>query len=923
MIGLAAIAVLVAFGRVAPANGQEAAAGFDDAGFGKVPASLLDAVAAVPAGQRIPVVVEFVAPGGLDGLAGEAGGVGEPEVAGVVGVVGVVGVAELRTRALNAMGGLGALAPDGDEDEDVRVTERFWVVPAVSAEVSSVGLARLAASPDVRRVVSDEPLAVVLDPSARSFAPPTFTSDAMRTIGADAVWDGGATGQGTVIAFFDSGVDAGNAMIARRWRGLRTSTRASWFDPFRRASLPQDLIGHGTQVALAAVGALSTGDTLQFADGSTLVASSNLDVVTGTAPRAEWIAARVFVNFGGGVFSRRSVLLQAYQWALDPDGNPSTDDAPDVINNSWGILPTEDFDLCTDILYSAIDAAEAAGIAVLFSAGNAGPAPGSIAFPAARNDPGLRNFAVGGSVGTTTIGVAEFSGRGPSPCGAGIKPEIIAPSTVPEVRTVGPGRVRLTGFTAQGTSFSVAQASGAVALLRQARGGASPQALKQFLIDSADDVGATGPDPDAGYGLLDVPGSLSAAGSSVFAGRSLQVAGVESDAAGLVLRVRNRGDQAWGGGTLRLERVSAGVAGTGSVAGSGGVVATGSRGTGRAAEAVLPAIPAGGVLAASLPWTAGIPSVGTPARVRVLDAEGVVLDRLVWIGPPDGFGGFVLADGSVAAGANDFGRIGRVAAPQGFVWQGVELLPAAGVAVVAGNVVSDGFYATTLGRFDLKALGPAIETDWAPQRAATDAEASTADVRFDDFEALFPAGIEVSGTYTASDSGGVGALELALIIRNRSGQPVADLVAGLMADWDLAGGESVRWSDALQALVTESRDGGGGGGGGGAGGPITVVATDTVVSSAGELPLGTPGVAGFYEAGSGVLADSLLDATKLILLRGGVFAGLPGAGSATDNAALLGAGPLAVSAGGTVSVRFWLLAAADEAAAGARLAELR
>jgi hypothetical protein len=72
-----------------------------------------------------------------------------------------------------------------------------------------------------------------------------------------------------------------------------------------------------------------------------------------------------------------------------------------------------------------------------------------------------------------------------------------------------------------------------------------------------------------------------------------------------------------------------------------------------------------------------------------------------------------------------------------------------------------------------------------------------------------------------------------------------------------------------------------------------------------------------------VLADSLLDATKLILLRGGVFAGLPGAGSATDNAAVLGAGPLAVSAGGAVSVRFWLLAAADEAAAGARLAELR
>jgi hypothetical protein len=103
---------------------------------------------------------------------------------------------------------------------------------------------------------------------------------------------------------------------------------------------------------------------------------------------------------------------------------------------------------------------------------------------------------------------------------------------------------------------------------------------------------------------------------------------------------------------------------------------------------------------------------------------------------------------------------------------------------------------------------------------------------------------------------------------------------------------------------------------------VTLLASDTTVSATVELPLGTPGAAQFYEAGSGVLADSLLDTVKLDLVRGGSPM-LPGAGTALDNAALLGVGPFDVAAGATVTVRFWLLAAPDEAAGAARLEELR
>ncbi|MFW6040139.1 MAG: hypothetical protein ACOC9N_03585, partial [Gemmatimonadota bacterium] len=304
-------------------------------------------------------------------------------------------------------------------------------------------------------------------------------------------------------------------------------------------------------------------------------------------------------------------------------------------------------------------------------------------------------------------------------------------------------------------------------------------------------------------------------------------------------------------------------------------------------------------------------------RVTVTDLEGRrVLSRLVTAGPPDGFGGFVLTAGELSAGANDFGRLGRMAAPEGFVWRGTELLPAGGIGIAAGGVVSDGFYTNTLGRYDIKQFGPAADTDWAPQRTATDAQPATADVRFDDFESLEAAGLEVTGRYEATDSGGVGALGLSLTVTNRSGNGYSDVVVGTLADWDLAGGETVRWAPEIEALIAEPIGGTGSE-------AITLLASDTTVNAKVALPLGTPGNASFYEAGSGVLADSLVDAVKLDLLRGGSPGSLPGAGTATDNAALLGAGPFDLPAGGSVTVRFWLLAAPDEDAAAARLGELR
>ncbi|MCL7960009.1 MAG: S8 family serine peptidase [marine benthic group bacterium] len=798
-------------------------------------------------------------------------------------------VRRLQVRSANALVRL-----DSTErrlGSQLRVRERLWVVPAVMADATPAAVAALAADPSVVRIYLDERLPVTLSPLAGAIADPSFTSQAMQTIGADAVWDQGVTGAGTTIAFFDSGVDGSNAMVSSRWRGRSSEIRAAWFDPFTRASTPQDLIGHGTQVAVSSVGALATGDSLKFPDGSVIVASSPVDVVTGPAPGAEWIAARVFERFGGLDYTRRSVLLQAYQWALDPDGNPATQDAPDVINNSWGVFPGGvDFDACNDIIYDAIDAAEAAGIAVLFSSGNLGPAPGSVTPPGARDDPDLRSMAVGATTGVPgNLAVANYSGRGPSQCGGGVKPELVAPGQVPEVRAAGSSAARLTGFAVTGTSFSVAQVSGALALVLQLRPSASPEEAKRILLDTADDLGPGGPDNDSGYGLLNVPAAVQRA-NAAFAGGMLQASLLRRTRDSLYVSVGNRGSAPWAGGEVW-------------------VIPEGRPPVARD----LPYLAPGAIERFGL---AIDPESGTrTVRVAVTDPSGgIVLSRTLISGPPNLFGGWILEVGDLAAGGNDFGRFGRVAAFRGFEWQGTELLTGGGIAVAGSGRLSDGFYTTTLGRADLKASAPAIETDWAPTRSETDVEPMRAEYRFDDQEALRPLGLEVRAVSQVSEAGGVGALTVVATVRNLSGGRIADATPAFLADWDLDGGETVRWSSEMEALVAESRDGGG---------AITVLASEGVVVGRTSVPLGTPAPGGAYEPDSGVLWSTFEEADKLDLVTGADASGLPGFSTAIDRAALLSTGPFDLAAGESHTLRFWLLAAQSEAQAAARLRELR
>jgi hypothetical protein len=388
--------------------------------------------------------------------------------------------------------------------------------------------------------------------------------------------------------------------------------------------------------------------------------------------------------------------------------------------------------------------------------------------------------------------------------------------------------------------------------------------------------------------MLDVPAAVQRANAS-FAGGMLQASLARRTRDSVYVTVGNRGAGTWTGGELW-------------------VIPEGRPPVARD----LPALDPRAEVRFGVPLDPE--SAVRTVRVAVTDLSGgIVLSRVLVSGPPNLFGAWILEAGNLAAGGNDFGRFGRVAAFRGFEWLGAELLTAGGIAVSGAGRVSDGFYTTALGRAELKSSAPAVETDWAPSRSETDVEPTRAEFRFDDLEALGPIGLEVRAVAEASDVGGVGALTVIATVRNLTGGRIPDAIPAFMADWDLGGGETVRWSTEMAALVSESRDGGG---------PITVLASEGVVVARSSVPLGTP-VGGVYEPDSGVLWDTFEESDKLALVRGADPGGLPGFSTAVDRAGLLSVGPFDLAAGESRTVRFWLLAAQNEAQAAARLRDLR
>ena len=375
-------------------------------------------------------------------------------------------VANLRSRsAVNLVPLIAFLEKNG-----ARRVRELWLTNSVAAVLPASTVERLNTYPGISSVRLDE---VIPLPEAMPAAGAPLEWN-IAAVGAGELWNLGFTGQGVVVANMDSGVDVNHPDLTGRWRGGTNS----WFDAFDPATtVPRDGDGHGTATMSLMVG----GDA-----GGTAI---------GVAPGAQWIAARVFDDQGNAT---NSTLHQGFQWLLDPDGDPDTDDAPDVVNNSWGFRSL--VDLCYLEFQTDIQTLKVAGIAVVFSAGNEGSNPSTSISPA--NNP--ESFAVGAI--DSSLDIANFSSRGPSACilDNDFFPEVVAPGVNIKVADLTFG-LPIPRFTyLDGTSFAAPHVAGGMALLRQAFPGLDPIELESALIDSAVDLGAVGPDDDYGFGMLDV-----------------------------------------------------------------------------------------------------------------------------------------------------------------------------------------------------------------------------------------------------------------------------------------------------------------------------------------------------------------------------------------------------------------------------------
>jgi subtilisin family serine protease len=246
----------------------------------------------------------------------------------------------------------------------------------------------------------------------------------------------GVRGAGIIVGESDSGVEWTHEELVDGYLGRDGDHDYHWFDPWYGSREPVDYGGHGTHTL-----------------------GSVLGNRVGVAPDAEWIAcANLTRNVGNP-----ALYLACMQFMLAPfplDGDPFADGDPTrgahVLNNSWGCPP--EYEGCdAESLRSAVAALEMAGVFVVASAGNSGPACSTVADPIAM-------FGEAFSVGALDEqgNLAPFSSRGPVRLdGSGrIKPDIAAPGV--DVLSAYPNN---SYELASGTSMAGPHVAGVVALL--------------------------------------------------------------------------------------------------------------------------------------------------------------------------------------------------------------------------------------------------------------------------------------------------------------------------------------------------------------------------------------------------------------------------------------------------------------------------
>jgi subtilisin family serine protease len=274
-------------------------------------------------------------------------------------------------------------------------------------------------------------------------------------IKADQVWDlagkDSIQGAGVKIAVFDTGIDYTHPDLGGCF-GEACKVQGG-YDFYNDDAKPIDDNGHGTHVA-------------------GIIAANGL--LRGVAPEASLFAYKVCSSQG---ICPDYIIIKAFEAAMDPDGDPATDDRVDIINVSLGSPEGEGTP--DHILAQTLNQAVDAGILVVVSAGNEGEYNILHIGSLGSAEKGLTVAASDG-----LFGIAAFSTRGYIRQNGHAKPEISAPGVLINSTTLNQAYDKYSG-----TSMAAPFVSGAAALLLSQNSDYSVDELRSSLVSTTTDLG--------------------------------------------------------------------------------------------------------------------------------------------------------------------------------------------------------------------------------------------------------------------------------------------------------------------------------------------------------------------------------------------------------------------------------------------------
>ncbi|HSK25963.1 MAG TPA: S8 family serine peptidase [Jiangellales bacterium] len=311
-------------------------------------------------------------------------------------------------------------------------TVRTWAGPAVLADV--------AADPAVTGV--DVPRLLTADAADTGPTAPAGTLNHRSILLPEFVRATSLTGKGVTVAVIDSEVALRHPALAGRVVHRRNYTAEPWGTPH----------SHGTAVA----GIIGGADV---ADG-------------GIAPDVTLYNYKVLASsrlLNGDSFSGAIAIQQALE------------DGAQIANCSWGAGPVGPTKSREAI---AAETAWALGMAVVKSAGNAGPNARTMTTPADAD-----GIVVVGATGLDGRKVPDYSSRGPA--GANPGPHLVAPGGDDAGKIACVLVTGGFGDAGAGTSYAAPHVSGALALLLEQDPTLTPDQLRDRLRSTARSVGRT------------------------------------------------------------------------------------------------------------------------------------------------------------------------------------------------------------------------------------------------------------------------------------------------------------------------------------------------------------------------------------------------------------------------------------------------